>query len=173
MTTSLVATTRVSAPARGGLRYIPTVAFGTDLVLVTFSVFAAILGREAKLRSDGGRSPRVIFTDPQVGAVGLTLAGPGFLDLWRGLDGEAQVLRFVGTTPNSSTLTGTVVPKPGKTGTRTLQLANPGEDVVRAQVKVVTAGQYKAWLVRQKQEISDANKGAQRLRQQLHKQGQL
>ena len=33
----------------------------------------AILGRSVKLRSDGGRSPRVIFTDPQVGAVGLTL----------------------------------------------------------------------------------------------------
>jgi dihydrolipoamide dehydrogenase len=33
----------------------------------------AILGRPAQLRSDGGRSPRVIFTDPQVGAVGLTL----------------------------------------------------------------------------------------------------
>jgi dihydrolipoamide dehydrogenase len=34
-----------------------------------------ILGREVQLRSDGVRSPRVIFTDPQVGAVGLTLAG--------------------------------------------------------------------------------------------------
>jgi dihydrolipoamide dehydrogenase len=34
----------------------------------------AILGRTVELRSDGGRSPRVIFTDPQVGAVGLTLA---------------------------------------------------------------------------------------------------
>jgi dihydrolipoamide dehydrogenase len=33
----------------------------------------AILGRPVQLRSDGGRSPRVIFTDPQVGAVGLTL----------------------------------------------------------------------------------------------------
>jgi pyruvate/2-oxoglutarate dehydrogenase complex dihydrolipoamide dehydrogenase (E3) component len=33
-----------------------------------------ILGREARLRSDGARSPRVIFTDPQIGAVGLTLA---------------------------------------------------------------------------------------------------
>ena len=33
-----------------------------------------ILGREVRLRSDGGASPRVIFTDPQVGAVGLTLA---------------------------------------------------------------------------------------------------
>ncbi len=32
-----------------------------------------ILGREVTLRSDGARSPRVIFTDPQVGAVGLTL----------------------------------------------------------------------------------------------------
>ena len=34
----------------------------------------AILGRRVELRSDGERSPRVIFTDPQVGAVGLTLA---------------------------------------------------------------------------------------------------
>jgi pyruvate/2-oxoglutarate dehydrogenase complex dihydrolipoamide dehydrogenase (E3) component len=34
-----------------------------------------ILGREVRLRSDGARSPRVIFTDPQVGAVGLTLDG--------------------------------------------------------------------------------------------------
>jgi pyruvate/2-oxoglutarate dehydrogenase complex dihydrolipoamide dehydrogenase (E3) component len=33
----------------------------------------AILGRTVALRSDGTRSPRVIFTDPQVGAVGLTL----------------------------------------------------------------------------------------------------
>jgi pyruvate/2-oxoglutarate dehydrogenase complex dihydrolipoamide dehydrogenase (E3) component len=35
----------------------------------------AILGRDVRLRSDGARSPRVIFTDPQVGAVGYTLAG--------------------------------------------------------------------------------------------------
>ena len=34
-----------------------------------------ILGRDVRLRSDGARSPRVIFTDPQVGAVGLTLEG--------------------------------------------------------------------------------------------------
>ncbi len=34
----------------------------------------AILGSEVSIRSDGGRSPRVIFTDPQVGAVGHTLA---------------------------------------------------------------------------------------------------
>jgi dihydrolipoamide dehydrogenase len=34
----------------------------------------AIMGKEVRLRSDGGASPRVIFTDPQVGAVGLTLA---------------------------------------------------------------------------------------------------
>jgi pyruvate/2-oxoglutarate dehydrogenase complex dihydrolipoamide dehydrogenase (E3) component len=33
-----------------------------------------ILGRDVRLRSDGARSPRVIFTDPQVGAVGHTLA---------------------------------------------------------------------------------------------------
>ena len=34
----------------------------------------SILGKEVRLRSDGGASPRVIFTDPQVGAVGLTAA---------------------------------------------------------------------------------------------------
>jgi dihydrolipoamide dehydrogenase len=34
----------------------------------------AILGKPVRLRSDGGASPRVIFTDPQVGAVGMTLA---------------------------------------------------------------------------------------------------
>jgi pyruvate/2-oxoglutarate dehydrogenase complex dihydrolipoamide dehydrogenase (E3) component len=33
-----------------------------------------IMGKPARLRSDGDASPRVIFTDPQVGAVGLTLA---------------------------------------------------------------------------------------------------
>ncbi len=31
-----------------------------------------ILGKDSRLRSDGAASPRVIFTDPQVGAVGLT-----------------------------------------------------------------------------------------------------
>ena len=34
----------------------------------------AILGHDVAIRSDGARSPRVIFTDPQVGAVGHTLA---------------------------------------------------------------------------------------------------
>ncbi len=34
-----------------------------------------ILGREATLRSDGALSPRVTFTEPQVAAVGHTLAG--------------------------------------------------------------------------------------------------
>jgi dihydrolipoamide dehydrogenase len=33
----------------------------------------AILGRDVRLRSDGGRSPRVVFSEPQVGAVGHTL----------------------------------------------------------------------------------------------------
>jgi dihydrolipoamide dehydrogenase len=32
-----------------------------------------IRGKDVRLRSDGALSPRVIFTDPQVGAVGLTL----------------------------------------------------------------------------------------------------
>jgi dihydrolipoamide dehydrogenase len=34
----------------------------------------AILGHEVSIRSDGARSPGVIFTDPQVGSVGYTLA---------------------------------------------------------------------------------------------------
>ena len=34
-----------------------------------------ILGKEVSLRSDGRLSPRVIFTEPQVAAVGYTLAG--------------------------------------------------------------------------------------------------
>jgi dihydrolipoamide dehydrogenase len=33
----------------------------------------AILGRDVRVRSDGGLSPRVIFTEPQVAAVGHTL----------------------------------------------------------------------------------------------------
>ena len=33
----------------------------------------AIMGKDVRLRSDGAASPRVIFTDPQVGAVGLRL----------------------------------------------------------------------------------------------------
>jgi pyruvate/2-oxoglutarate dehydrogenase complex dihydrolipoamide dehydrogenase (E3) component len=33
-----------------------------------------VMGKPMRVLSDGPRSPRVIFTDPQVGAVGLTLA---------------------------------------------------------------------------------------------------
>ncbi|MGI9113167.1 MAG: dihydrolipoyl dehydrogenase family protein [Gaiellaceae bacterium] len=35
----------------------------------------SILGKQVELRSDGALSPRVIFTEPQVAAVGYTLAG--------------------------------------------------------------------------------------------------
>ena len=38
-------------------------------------VSEVILGRDAQLRSDGAQSPRVVFTEPQVAAVGLTLQG--------------------------------------------------------------------------------------------------
>ena len=67
-----------------------------------------------------GEGRQLAYTDRTGDAVSLSLAGPGFLDLWRGLDGEAQVLRFVSTTPNLSTLTGRVVPRPGKTGTTSI-----------------------------------------------------
>src|SRR4051794_33463355 len=73
MTTSLVPATRVTTVTRGGLRYIPTVAFGTDLVLVTLSVFAAILGREA-----------IPFANLPTHNVGdsLTVAGPIMIIGW-------------------------------------------------------------------------------------------
>jgi pyruvate/2-oxoglutarate dehydrogenase complex dihydrolipoamide dehydrogenase (E3) component len=35
----------------------------------------SIMGKQVTLRSDGARSPRVIFTDPQIAAVGLTVTG--------------------------------------------------------------------------------------------------
>ena len=47
MTTSAMATTKVSARPRGGLRYIPVLALATDLTLISLVVIAAILGREA------------------------------------------------------------------------------------------------------------------------------
>jgi len=48
-----------------------------------------ILGRETKLRTDGSGSPRVTFTDPQVAAVGHTLASAeeAGIDAWK-LDAE-------------------------------------------------------------------------------------
>jgi pyruvate/2-oxoglutarate dehydrogenase complex dihydrolipoamide dehydrogenase (E3) component len=39
-----------------------------------YVVGEVILGRDARLHVDGAQSPRVIFTEPQVAAVGLTLA---------------------------------------------------------------------------------------------------
>ena len=74
MTTQLAPATRVSAPVRGGLRYIPTVAFGTDLMVVTLSVFAAILGRETL------PFPMSI-PDAQVGD-SLSIAGPMMILGW-------------------------------------------------------------------------------------------
>ena len=47
MTTQLAAATRLTAAPRSGMRHLPTIALGTDLVLVTLSVFVAILGRQS------------------------------------------------------------------------------------------------------------------------------
>ena len=74
MTTSLVSATRVSAPAKGGLRYIPTVAFGTDLVVVTLSVFAAILGRSSIPFSPGEQDAQIRES--------LSIAGPFMIMGW-------------------------------------------------------------------------------------------
>jgi hypothetical protein len=40
-----------------------------------------ILGRPVALRCDGEASPRAVFTDPQVAAVGLTFVGPDVGDM--------------------------------------------------------------------------------------------
>ncbi len=45
MTTQLAPATRVTGQPRGGLRHVPTLAAGTDLLVVTLSVMVAILGR--------------------------------------------------------------------------------------------------------------------------------
>src|SRR6478736_9111397 len=74
MTTSLVSATRVSAPTKGGLRYIPTVAFGTDLVVVTLSVFAAILGRSSIPFSPGEQEAQIRES--------LSVAGPVMIIGW-------------------------------------------------------------------------------------------
>ena len=47
MTVQLVHSATRTTRDSHGLRYVPVVAFGLDLVLVTFSVFVAILGRES------------------------------------------------------------------------------------------------------------------------------
>lgn len=46
MTTQVAAATQLEARRPGALRYLPTVAVGTDIVLVTFAVFLAILGQQ-------------------------------------------------------------------------------------------------------------------------------
>ncbi len=73
MTTQLVPATRVTTPTKGGLRYIPTVALGTDMLIVTLSVFAAILGRET--------IPFPMHTVTQVGD-SLSIAGPVMIAGW-------------------------------------------------------------------------------------------
>ncbi len=52
-----------------------------------------ILGRDARVTEDGPRSPRVVFTDPQVAAVGLTLSGA----LEQGLHARAVDVETSGT----------------------------------------------------------------------------
>jgi exopolysaccharide biosynthesis polyprenyl glycosylphosphotransferase len=74
MTTSVVPTTGVSAPTIGGLRYIPTLAFGTDLVLITFTVYVSILGRSALSFPDSLPEVRI--------SQALDVAGPVMIIGW-------------------------------------------------------------------------------------------
>jgi exopolysaccharide biosynthesis polyprenyl glycosylphosphotransferase len=74
MATSVVQATKLAAPPRGGLRYIPMVAFGMDLVLITFSVCAAILGRGALAFSPA--------LDDAAVAQSLEVAGPVMIVGW-------------------------------------------------------------------------------------------
>ena len=71
MTRSATSKSTVGARPRGGLRYIPTLALATDLVLIALSVIAAILGRET-----------IPFPmDVQVGHA-LDVAGPAMIIGW-------------------------------------------------------------------------------------------
>jgi exopolysaccharide biosynthesis polyprenyl glycosylphosphotransferase len=77
MTISLTGAIRVDAPARAGLRSIPVVAFMADVLLMTLSVVAAVLGRES-----------LPFTPAvSAGEVGsaLAVAGPAIVLGWLGL----------------------------------------------------------------------------------------
>jgi hypothetical protein len=61
------------------------------------------------------------YTDRTGDAVSLALSGPGLISVRRGLDGEAQQLRFIGTAPGLDTLTGSVTrPRQGGNGTTSL-----------------------------------------------------
>jgi dihydrolipoamide dehydrogenase len=83
----------------------------------------AILGREVRVRADGPRSPRVIFTDPQIGAVGDTLDAARS----RGLDARAV---DVGTSSNAG---GSFVGK-GAPGTSRLVIDETRRVVVGATI---------------------------------------
>ena len=65
--------TTVTTPVRGGLRYIPTAALGTDMLLVTCSVVLAIVGRQT--------IPFGILRDADI-AHRLDVAGPAMVLGW-------------------------------------------------------------------------------------------
>ncbi|ROR92524.1 sugar transferase [Nocardioides aurantiacus] len=74
MTVQLVhSSTRVARDSHG-LKYVPVVAFGLDLVLVTFSVFVAVLGRESIALPGPSASNDVTST--------LEVAGPLMMFGW-------------------------------------------------------------------------------------------
>ncbi len=74
LTTSILATNAVAAPPKSALRYVPTLAFGLDLVVVATSVLAAIAGRES------------LHLPPQAANVeishSLAVAGPAMILGW-------------------------------------------------------------------------------------------
>jgi len=81
--TNSAAVTKASAPPRGGLRYIPILAFATDLALVALAVIAAISGRET--------IPFPI--EVQIGNT-LDVAGPAIILIW-----VTAILMFGGYRP--------------------------------------------------------------------------
>ncbi|WP_445258365.1 sugar transferase [Nocardioides aurantiacus] len=74
MTVQLVHSATRTTRDSHGLRYVPIVAFGLDLVLVTFSVFVAILGRESVSLPGAGSQLDVSAT--------LEVAGPLLMLGW-------------------------------------------------------------------------------------------
>jgi uncharacterized repeat protein (TIGR01451 family) len=67
-----------------------------------------------------GRGANLTYADSNGDVVNLRLSGGGVIDLFRQDNGEAGIMRLVGTVPGRSTLNGSVRRRPGGDGVTTL-----------------------------------------------------
>jgi uncharacterized repeat protein (TIGR01451 family) len=68
-----------------------------------------------------GRGANLTYADSNGDVVNLRLSGGGVIDLFRQQNGEAGIMRLVGTVPGRSTLNGSVRRRPSGDGVTTLQ----------------------------------------------------